>query len=45
MGTIHGLVAWYRPESSELTPDTVRRAVVSLAHAAFSSEPAPQTSG
>jgi AcrR family transcriptional regulator len=35
MGTIHGLVAWYRPEASELDPDTVRRAVVSLAHAAF----------
>lgn len=39
MGTIHGLVAWYRPESSELDPDTVRHAVVTLARAAFRTGP------
>ncbi len=30
MGTINGLVAWYRPEESELVPGTVRQAVLSL---------------
>ncbi len=39
MGTIHGLVAWYRPETSDLDPDTVRRAVVTLALAAFRPDP------
>jgi AcrR family transcriptional regulator len=38
MGTIHGLVAWYRPESSDVEPETVREAVLALLLAAVRPE-------
>jgi len=40
MGTIHGLVAWYRPESSDVQPETVRDAVLALLLAAIRPEDA-----
>lgn len=35
LGTINGLVAWYRPESSEVAPDEVRETVVAMVRAAL----------
>lgn len=34
MGTINGLVAWYRPEASDVAPDAIRTAVLALMLAA-----------
>lgn len=38
LGTINGLVAWYRPETSDATPDEVREAVVAMMLAAVAPE-------
>lgn len=35
MGTINGLVAWYRPDASDIAPEAVRSAVLSLMLAAL----------